>query len=139
MDILNAIEKLREYKDDKEEKQSKEQKLYEEQCRAYENIIQSMSNEMDQVLELKKIATKCLDSAKLYEFHHSGKSITFGKDNDSFICSVGNTQMDVVKVDKKYIMKFPSIQNRLLFMKKFVEDFETFKKNLIKSMDEVTS
>lgn len=55
MDILNAIEKLREYKEEKEEKQRKEEKLYEEECKAYENIIQSMSNEMDQVLELKKL------------------------------------------------------------------------------------
>lgn len=137
MDILNAIEKLREYKEEKEEKQRKEEKLYEEECKTYENFIQSMSNEMDQVLELKKIAQKCLDSGKLYEFKHSGKHITFGK--DGYVCEIGNTQMEVVKVGNKYYFKFPSTQNRLQFMKKFVEDFEIFEKNLIKLVDEVTN
>lgn len=137
MDILNAIEKLREYKEYKEEKQKKEEKLYEEECRAYENIIQSMSNEMDQVLELEKIAQKCLDSDKLYEFHHLGKSITFGK--DGYVCEIGNAQMEVVKGCNKYYLEFPSTQNELLFMKKFVEDFEIFEKNLIRLVDEVTS
>lgn len=137
MDISKTIEKLKRYKDDKEEKQRKEATLYEQECRKYQNIIQSMTDRLDQMLELEKIATKCLDSSELYEFRHSGKSITFGK--DGYRCEICNTQMEIVKVDKKYIMKFPSTQNRLLFMKKFVEDFEIFEKNLIKLVDEVTN
>lgn len=73
----------------------------------------------------------------MYEFKHSGKYITFGK--DGYVCEIGNTQMEVVKVGNKYYFKFPSTQNRLQFMKKFVEDFEIFEKNLIKLVDEVTN
>ena len=137
MDISKAIEKLKKYNDDKEEKQRKEAELYEQECSKYKNIIQSMTDRLNQILELEKIATKCLDSDKLYEFKHSGKSITFGK--DGYACEIGNTQMEVVKVGNKYYFKFPSTQNRLLFMKKFVEDFEIFEKNLIELVDEITN
>ncbi len=137
MDISKTIEKLKKYNDDKEEKQRKEAELYEQECSKYQNIIQSMTDRLDQMLELEKIATKCLDFSKLYEFKHSGKSITFGK--DGYVCKIGNTQMEVVKVGNKYYFKFPSTQNRLLFMKKFVEDFEIFEKNLIKLVDEITN
>lgn len=137
MDISKTIEKLKKYNDDKEEKQRKEAALYEQECSKYENIIQSMTDRLNQMLELEKIATKCLDSNKLYEFHHLGKSITFGK--DGYVCEIGNAQMEVVKGCNKYYLEFPSTQNELLFMKKFVEDFEIFEKNLIRLVDEVTS
>ncbi len=139
MDIKTTIERLKDYKKDKEEKQRLEKKMYEQECERYENIILSMSKEMDEMLELKKIAKDCLDEKQFNYFIAESKSISFEDDEYYEFCiEVNGNLLRIYKNGANgYNLRFRESDYHLKLMKIFVENFEKFKQEKIKYVNNV--
>lgn len=139
MDIKTTIERLKDYKKDKEEKQRLEKEMYEKECERYKNIILSMSNEMDEMLELEKIAMKSLDGTKLNEFYKTKTAIKYDIKRDSmgncyhgFKAYNNNCIIGIYRV-VKYEINGRSLKGYKLF----VENFEKFKQEKIEYVNKV--
>lgn len=139
MDIKTTIERLKDYKKDKEEKQKLEKEMYEKECEKYKNIILSMSNEMDEMLELEKIAIESLDETKLNGFYKTKTAIKYDIRRDSMgNCYYGfkaynnNCIIGIYKV-AKYEISGCSLKGYKLF----VENFEKFKQEKIEYVNKV--
>lgn len=139
MDIKTTIKRLKDYKKDKEEKQRLEKEMYEQECERYENIILSMSNEMDELLELRKIAKDCLDEKQFNFFITEYKSISFDKDsNEEFSVDINDKFLRIYKNRANgYNLRFGEDDPRLVLMKTFVKNFEKFKQEKIKYVNNV--
>lgn len=139
MDIKTTIERLKDYKKDKEEKQKLEKEMYKKECERYENIILSMSNEMDELLELRKIAKDCLDEKQFNFFITEYKSISFDKDsNEEFSVDINDKFLRIYKNRANgYNLRFGEDDPHLVLMKTFVDNFEKFKQEKIEYVNKV--
>lgn len=139
MDIKTTIERLKDYKKDKEEKQRLEKEMYEKECEKYKNIILSMSNEMDEMLELEKIAMESLDGTKLNEFYKTKTAIKYDIKRDS----MGNCYHGFKAYNNNCIIgiyrvvKYEITGRSLKGYKLFVENFEKFKQEKIEYVNKV--
>lgn len=139
MNIKETIERLKEYKKDKEEKQKIEEEMYQKECDKYKNIILSMSNEMDEMLELEKIAVESLDKTRLEKFYKTKTAIKYDEKFDS----LGNCYHGFKVHNNDCIMgvyrvaKYEINGNILKGYKLFVENFEKFKQEKIEYVNKV--
>jgi len=134
MNIVETLNKLVAYKEDKEEKQKLEKKLYKEECEKYENIIRSMYDEMDQVITLYGIASQCFNKQHLTHMRMIVDGITYYPEG-RFIVGIGRNDLILDKIEGYWKLKFDCIDcdtnnYQLALMKRFVEKFNKLKEEL---------
>ena len=140
MDITETMERLKEYKKDKEEKQKLEKEMYQKECIRYENTIYSMKHEMDQMVDLFKIAKECFNERQFAFFNKNKESISFNRDENGFYI-YGNNKFasNIYKNDDigAYEIYFKNNDDHLILMKTFVENFEKFKQEKIEYINKI--